>query len=573
MSPVSFNSPALKRFVKEWSSPLIPGLQDDASSAKSEEEPFDEMIPVNATPLRGRSYAESMTADDAKMIRLWLDEEEEKNSVDSSSHSSNKKTIFAAGSPSAKIYDAAVAATTCLATQSFHSPHDKISVDSAFSAKLLSEQKRKYKSTTPSAKNMFSNKENDSPVLCNTFGGSSNFYEVKSPGSNFVFSPIEAPDVPIFSPLLRPVRQDVSRASMSFYETPWQASENPSPSHPNPVHVLPLAQSSPPLRANSSTGAFSIYVPSHCQPKETTSSRDKTNNASTAGTPSRPVLADISKNASVEFVPNSWLTLYHTRPCQADDKETQIQWLQQVSLHFRVPPTQPSNDTQAAPLNVSIYSTASSKFSPLSMPSALQTGRRSPHAETFTSTTSSSFRSILKHPNNAGTQSGGGTSSLRGRLAVRFEHPVTTVKRPNKLLTATNTTTPVTWPNGAPTPPVPGGHTASYLFRDIWEHSLPTTSAVTKLSTKGWIPYQTPESTSTRSSTPRGVPDSQSSESKTTVMISGKENNLDVHSTATKSNQDASTSKSITTRKPLTGKKLDYDRSSSERNILKDSLV
>ena len=49
----------------------------------------------------------------------------------------------------------------------------------------------------------------------------------------------------------------------------------------------------------------------------------------------RPVLADISKTSTVAFVPNSWLSLYHSRPRWGSNEETIVNWLECVVGHLR----------------------------------------------------------------------------------------------------------------------------------------------------------------------------------------------------------------------------------------------
>lgn len=338
-------------------------------------------------------------------------------------------------------------------------------------------------------------------------------------------------------------------------------------------------------------------------------------------TSERPVLADISKSSKVEFVPNSWLTLYHSRPLQDSDDHSKLAWLLDVASHFRgveseeeitlalleeaiahnrsegvtkptpkvlsheiVPKPTPNefshemvpkptpdafshemvpNTSPGMLSHVMVPNTTLSKFSPLSMESASQSTFRPSRSNTH------SVRSILKTSSPPGNSSG----DMRGRLGVRFmDYPLTAVKRPAFLQ---QQATPTTWPNKIPQPRVPAGNTADLHFRDIWENRCP------KATTVGWIPYETPESklsnSSSSSSSAAGdsLSDTQSNTSKTTVILSGKENSLDesFSSTATKVGELDSVVKSAPSRLPFKAKKLDYERSSSERNILKGSSM
>lgn len=259
----------------------------------------------------------------------------------------------------------------------------------------------------------------------------------------------------------------------------------------------------------------------------------------------RPVLAHISSAKGVDFVPDSWLTLYQDRPYEDDDDKVKLAWLEKVVWHLREPSEEQS---VVAPLDesINVLSNTSALYSPLSMPSGIQTQRRN----------QASLRSILKNPSGDNTL---GSSGMRGRLAVRFEHPATSIKRPSKQLSS-----PTTWPPDAPVSKI-AAISKENLFKDIWKHQgARVTSGKENMIPEALKPYQTPESTSTKSS--NGDNEQFSSESMTTVMISGKENKP--LSTSFKSQGEGKAHKNLSSRMPLQGKKLDYERSSSERNII-----
>jgi len=302
----------------------------------------------------------------------------------------------------------------------------------------------------------------------------------------------------------------------------------------------------------------------------------------------RSILADISSGSTVEFVPISWTTLYHCRPFENEPEQNKIAWLREACTHFRTSPTKhekpkttptifhlaldgigdsshfhsiPNNEkvvkTTPTNLSLTVKSKISTQFSPLSMPSGIQTGKR-PSAR---SGNDASVRSILKSAGSNANPFGGGQQ----QRAVRFDSHRKAVKRPT-----IPQATPTTWPYAILPPRETGDTTTDYLFRDIWEDIRFDDDGKGK-SNSSWVPYQTPNSTSTGSSS-SGVArpdDNASSESKTTVIITGKENSLaSVHSTATKSNEGSAKSQPIR-RTPFGGKKLSYEHSSSERNILK----
>eukprot|EP00977_Amphora_coffeiformis_P008408 scaffold1912_cov167-Amphora_coffeaeformis.AAC.7 len=459
-----FNSPIPKNFIQEWTSTLVPGLDDAVSfdDAVSQTSPLPAMTPA---PLRERSFAESFTSSEAELIQWWLLSEEKKSGVDSTSRSPSPtkqgQRILELGSPPAK------------------------------------------ENITPS--------DNIPPLFDNPFEGSFKFFQTM-PSSEpcDMFSPFTAPRVP---------------------------------------------------------------------PK----SGEK-----------RSVLADISTGSTVEFVPISWNTLYHCRPFKNEPEQNKIAWLHEASTHFRPSPnkdeepeTTPAifhlaleSDKESPPfskhyspspnkdkevketptnLNLTVQSAFSSQFSPLSMPSGLHTGKR---PTTRPASDMASVRPILKSDRSNTSAFGG------GQRAVRFDYPLTTVKRP----TITQDT-PTTWPYAVLPPQEEKDTTTDYLFRDIWEDCR-FGGTGKEHSNKSWIPYQTPNSTSTGSSSSGGarLDDNASSESKTTVMITGKENSIaSVPSTTTKSKEGSA--KSHTSRRtPFAGKKLSFDRSSSERNIMKASV-
>ena len=422
-----FNSPIAQRFIKEWTSPLVPGLEDAASfdDAISHSSPNLVMTPVEGPPLRERSFAETISSSEAEVIKSWLTTEEGKNEIDFSSltPSPNQgQRVFKHGSPSA------------LAVE--QSTTDSISLP---------------------------------PLHEDPFGGSYKFYEAPTPEPGAVFSPVTSP-----------------RAAPKSSEK-------------------------------------------------------------------RPVLADISTSSTVEFVPISWTTLYHCRPFEDEPEENKVAWLQEVSTHCRPSPNK-DVEAKATPtaFNVTVQSANSSQFSPLSMPSAIQTGSR----HTTRPIGLASMRPILK-------SGGSNANGIGGQRAVRFVYPLTTVKRPT-LAQAT----PTTWPYAILPPHEPEDTTTDYLFRDIWDDSRP--GGGKENINDSWIPYQTPNSNSTGSSSSGGahIDDNHSSESKTTVMITGKENSTTgVHSTTTKSNEGSAKSHPLR-RTPFAGKKLSYERSSSERNIM-----
>lgn len=432
-----FNSPIPKRFLQGWTSPLIAGLTDAASfegvPSKTSHSSLV-MTPVEGPPLRERSFAESISSNEAEVIKSWLECEEEKSEVDSASFTPSPDpqgpSVFKPGSPSALGVD-----------------------DNKTTAVDLP------------------------PLHGDPFGGSFKFYEASSPGPAAVFSPMT-----------------------SKITTP-KSSEK------------------------------------------------------------RAILADISATSTVEFVPISWTTLYHCRPFEDESDENKVFWLREVSTHFRPSPSKKNEDsdtTTPAPLNVTVHSANSSQFSPVSMPSAIQTGSR---PTTTRSIGLASVRSILK--------SGGSDANAvgRGQRGVRFDYPLTSVKRPIMAHA-----TPTTWPYAVLPPDRVMNTSTDNLFRDIWDETRP--GGDKENFNNSWIPYQTPESTSTGSSSSReggggGLDDNQSSESKTTVMITGKENSrAGFASTTTKSNEGSAKSHSSRPT-PFTGKKLSYERSSSERNIMK----
>lgn len=308
----------------------------------------------------------------------------------------------------------------------------------------------------------------------------------------------------------------------------------------------------------------------------------------------QPVLKELP---GALFVPDSWLMLYHNRPNQDDNQETRFRWLLQALSHLpgepleesqvvslanhNVPveenlpvvfdnssekhyiPLHPVDESMQEPSvvpentpvvlankSITLQSATSALTSPLSMPSAIQThGRRTTRSMTLS-------RSILKKP---GTGLSVGSSSVRGRLAVRFEQPAqTAVKLPAKRYHS-----PTTWPGVDPMSSLDNLATDDQIT-NAWDQSHPEVGTGKENPGKTWGPYQTPESVSTNSST--GNAGNLSSGSKTTVIMTGKENHLG--STGHKSKETMETSKSLPPRIPFTGKKLDYERSSSERNIM-----
>ena len=475
-----FNSPIPKKFIQEWTSPLIPGLGDAASfdDAASHTSPLLVMTPIEGPPLRERSFAETISSSEAELITGWWASEEKKSGVDSTSLSPSPKNegqrIFEIGSPSA------------LAAKENISPSVNL------------------------------------PTLHNDpFGGCSKFYET---------TPTSDPCV-MFSPMTTTPR-----------------------------------------------------VPSKSSEK-------------------RSVLADISTTSSVAFVPISWTALYHCRPYENEPEENKIDWLRQASTHFRPSPNKDEesqttsaifrlavdSDNNLSPflkdfhsspnknkevkitptnLNLTVQSATSSQFSPISMPSGFHTGTR----PTTRRAGVASMRSILKSDGSNSNAFEGG-----GQRAVRFDYPLTTVKRPTIAQA-----TPTTWPYAVLPPREAEGTTTDYLFRDIWEDSRFAATAGScngkENANKSWVPYQTPDSTSTGSSSSGGarLDDNASSESKTTVMISGKENSIaSVLSTTTKSqdkSQEGSAKSHPIRRTPFAGKKLSFERSWSERNIMKASV-
>ena len=364
-------------------------------------------------PLRERSFAESMNSEEVDMIKAWLDDENEKNGLQTPSPSPKKTPIFRSGSPSAK-----------------QSPR----------------------------------------LLPDPFGGSYFFYDIPSPYAQTGVSPSSlspaAPTSPVSMLSYSPLKYDPF-----FQSLRGDNAESPV------LTQLNVAASTSPSSSNKENRAssFAVY---HEHP--------------VASSAKRSVLADISKSSDVEFVPHTWLSLYHHRPHATDPVDVQRAWVMQALQHLR---TNATFQTPSVLTHVGGGGLRATPISPLTVPSALQSARAG----------------ILKNRTNNLSGSGVGARS------VRFQQPLTTVKR-----VAPPPDTPTTWPPAVPS--VPTGHTADRLF---WPHH---------------IPYQTPEHASSSSSGSSGA-DNISTESHTTVLLSGKEN--------------ASHAKSVPST-TLAGKKLEY---------------
>jgi hypothetical protein len=287
------------------------------------------------------------------------------------------------------------------------------------------------------------------------------------------------------------------------------------------------------------------------------------------GNPFRPVLADISKISIPSFVPNEWLALYQNRPSQQDDESVQLAFLQKVVEHFH---PEENYQTPAVP---------AINFSPISMTPAVRTQARAVYPGISSSMRITSISSI-------------GSSGTR---MVRFVADPTPCTRHGDIFFPQQRGTPSTWPIyaavGGTTPRTVEAMTGRDFFTDLAPkinhnnkqgRSIATTMRGHQDDVRtGWIPFMTPESFSVPSSSEEGS--SKGASVKSAVADGGKENVLQPAMSATeksKSNHTVMYSahqsifsvpstivlKTLPRRVPLTGKKLEYKRSDSEKNIM-----
>jgi hypothetical protein len=428
-------------------------------------------------PRRERVYAESKTCEEAGAF-MWCNEEEEKNSIvsKSSSETGNKaKTpIFKEGSPSSRL------------------------------AEILVKKSHPHQ---------------------NPFGGSYAFFQAPSPpfqGNNMSVYSTQPP--PPSSPPSTISSSDSPLNNDPFFKSFFHEASSSMETDKTQEHKSLSPYSSPNKENRVPLGCTTTYyaVLKHSDGVK------------------RTPLADISKDSRVISIPETWFKLYRDRPSQDDPKDIQQAWMESVYAHLRPlghtnppgPPGPPGPplQTPAVLSTIDVHSIRTGQFSPISMPSALQSTRGKVHNR-------SSFKNH-------------GPGFATGQ-AVRFRHPLTSIKPPAKI----NPNTPTTWPKHQVYPDVPTGKKSNVSFRDVWENHESV------LGQSGWIPYKTPEQSSSgassspskssksSSSSNQLLVDTMSADSKTTVMIPDKENTM--VSTQT------STVKSVPSR--LKAKKLNYE--------------
>lgn len=457
---MSQNGPIQKRFLQTWATPLIPGLENCASFEDAVSSPqvggaspsCPDSRPDSRFHARDEhTHTNILPNEQVVLIDAWLDSEEEKSSVGSSTGSVStppKPRVFREDSPS------------------------EASVSTAAANMALS------------------------PLLMrDPFGGSYTVYDFPTPTFSTGFSRVS---------------------------TPSDDSVGRDGAHPQ-------------------------------------------------GNPFRPVLADISKMSIPSFVPNEWLALYQRRPSQQDDESVKLAFLQKVVEHFH---PEENYQTPAVP---------AINLSPISMTPALRTQARAVYPGI-----SSSMRSKLKT-----SISSIGSSGTR---MVRFVADPTPCTRHGDIFFPQQRGTPSTWPIyaalGGTTPRTVEAMTGRDFFTDLApkiNHNKQGRSIATTMRgnqddlRKGWIPFMTPESFSMPSSSEEGG--SKGASVKSAVADGGKENVLQPAMPAKEKSKSSHTVmhsahqsissvpstivlKTLPRRVPLTGKKLEYKRSDSEKNIM-----
>jgi hypothetical protein len=300
--------------------------------------------------------------------------------------------------------------------------------------------------------------------------------------------------------------------------------------------------------------------------------------------PPRPVLANISKTFNTSFVPNEWLALYQERPSLQDEEAVQLAFLQKVMEHFLPEGNCQTPAVPAIKAKICVPDGGMTpNFSPISLTPALRTQARSVHHRH-----SSSVRSILKTPFSSVGSSGTRTVIFAPEPTPCTRHGVTFFAHPG---------TPSTWPVyaepplGGMTPRTVGAPTRRDFFADLVPHHNRKSDRHLEIAQgtpddlrKGWIPVTTPESFSMASSSEDGS--IKTVGVKPAVADGGKENLLQPHTVpATETSKGNDTvmhsahqsissvtpntiQKTLPRRPPLTGKKLEYKRSDSEKNII-----